>query len=437
MSALKLHTLKQKLWAIVAASFVARVVVFFLLPNTPSSLGPDEGTYASLTKWIGDSKPAEEFPLYGEGLYLSGRSLILPASYLYRFGFHELDAIRFVSSLYAFSALTLVAFVALKLFNELPQTLSSVKNSNLVAGLFLTFAFMPSHFIWSNLGLRESATEFWLIASFIVFFYIFHHQKTITFPGILLLVGTVTLTFSARPQVGWVIAASLGTYLCFNLKTPKARFLLPVVLSAVILGGLSNVGNIREFVDTRVTANTVENFVAIFNPVIKAAENVDLKHQANQVDAASMIKTIDCPREQLIATATPSTKFDTYFCIAWRAPYMISTFLFRPTFGADITSTASLIAASENLLWTFSCVTLLFLIIKKRYVHFLNPLMPSILFFVLYVSGASAYQGNMGTGFRHKSLILWVVLLLLFAVFWRGQDQSRRSRGNNSQERAV
>ena len=59
MSALKLHTLKQKLWAIVAASFVARVVMFFALPNTPSSLAPDEGTYGALAKWISESKSAE------------------------------------------------------------------------------------------------------------------------------------------------------------------------------------------------------------------------------------------------------------------------------------------------------------------------------------------------------------------------------------------
>jgi hypothetical protein len=52
MSALKLHTLKQKLWAIVAASFIARVIMFFALPNTPSTLVPDEGTYSSLAGWI-------------------------------------------------------------------------------------------------------------------------------------------------------------------------------------------------------------------------------------------------------------------------------------------------------------------------------------------------------------------------------------------------
>jgi hypothetical protein len=69
--------------------------------------------------------------------------------------------------------------------------------------------------------------------------------------------------------------------------------------------------------------------------------------------------------------------------------------------------------------------------------YFLSALLPSIVFFVLYVSGASAYQGNMGTGFRHKSLILWVVLLVLFALAWRKSENPEKSLMNNSQESAV
>ena len=118
MSALKLHTLKQKLWAIVAVSFFARIIMFFALPNMPSSLAPDEGTYAHLTSWIGQSKPAEEFPAFGQGLYLSGRSFIVPASFLYRIGFNELDAVRLVSTFYGLSALILVVSLILKLYKE-------------------------------------------------------------------------------------------------------------------------------------------------------------------------------------------------------------------------------------------------------------------------------------------------------------------------------
>ena len=129
MSAIKLHTLKQKLWALVAASFVARVIVFFALPKTPSSLGPDEGTYAALTKWIGESNPADKFPAYGQGLYLSGRSIISPASILYRAGINELDAVRIISTVYGFCSLIMLVLLILNLQNSKAHNVVKVKEN--------------------------------------------------------------------------------------------------------------------------------------------------------------------------------------------------------------------------------------------------------------------------------------------------------------------
>jgi hypothetical protein len=42
---------------------------------------------------------------------------------------------------------------------------------------FLVFAFLPSHFMWSNLGLRESATEFWVIITFLIFFLLSSYSR--------------------------------------------------------------------------------------------------------------------------------------------------------------------------------------------------------------------------------------------------------------------
>ena len=72
-----LTTLRGKLYSIIFCSFIARLVGFFLLPNTPSPLGPDEGTYGAVADWTEQGLPAKDFPLYGQGLYLSGRALIL------------------------------------------------------------------------------------------------------------------------------------------------------------------------------------------------------------------------------------------------------------------------------------------------------------------------------------------------------------------------
>lgn len=426
MSAFRLHTLKQKLLAIIVTSFVFRVIIFFALPNAPSSLGPDEGTYASITKWIGESKPAADFPAYGQGLYLSGRAMIVPASLLYRIGINELDAVRLVSTIYGLAGLILLVALILKLYQgNITELLDGKFNNRLIIGLVTVFAFLPSHFVWSNLGLRESATEFWLISTYFIFLVIFELRKKITFPTLMMLFVSIVFTFSARPQVGWVLAVSLILFLLFNLKDVNSLFLIPLVLCAVLFGSTWNLGTTRSDLGTA------------FKPLTTAGEVVTYKQEVNQLYAASVIKTQSCPRETPSLSATPPTKFDTYFCIAWRAPYMISTFLFRPIVGVDVTSLSSFMAALENLLWIFAFAVLLSLLIRKRQITFFNPLSPAIVFLILYVSGASAYQGNMGTGFRHKSLVLWVVLLMIFSLAWRKTEGSSRIQRNYSQESAV
>jgi hypothetical protein len=423
LSKFKLQTLKQKLWAIVAASFVARVIMFFVLPNTPSSLAPDEGTYASLTKWIGDSSPANLFPIYGENLYHSSRTIILPASLLYRAGFEELGAVRFVAAIYGFCSLLLVVFMILKLFSQsVPSGSYEAHNENLIAILVLVFAFLPSHFVWSNLGLRESATEFSLITALIAFFVIFHHQKKITFLSLLLLAGSISLTFSARPQVGWVLGVSLIVYLVFNLRQTNTYFVLPIILCAVVLGSTFSTGG--------TPGDSLRT-------VLNAGETIEYMQEVNQLNAASVIETQSCPIESSALGSSPLTKFSTYFCIAWRAPYMVTTFLFRPVLGVDVTSRSSLFAAFENVAWSALIVILFWLLIRRRTISFLAPLLPAIIFLFLYVLGASAYEGNMGTGFRHKSLILWAVLLVIFALAWRKPSELLETVRNNSQENAV
>jgi hypothetical protein len=95
---------------------------------------------------------------------------------------------------------------------------------------------------------------------------------------------------------------------------------------------------------------------------------------------------------------------------------MTLTFLFRPLPFIDTTSPSSVIAAGENMLWIIMFVFIFFRMFKTKRIDFFRELSPSLIFFSLYVVGAGSYEGNMGTAFRHKSLILWIVLLLLFAT---------------------
>ena len=95
---------------------------------------------------------------------------------------------------------------------------------------------------------------------------------------------------------------------------------------------------------------------------------------------------------------------------------MVATFLFRPLIFMDTPSTSSLFAAIENIAWLGAFVFIVVMLIKRRRMAFFGPLAPSLIFFMLYCVGAGSYEGNMGTAFRHKSLILWVILLLIASV---------------------
>ena len=88
--------------------FSALTRIFFqisYLPNTPSSFGPDEGTYAALAKYVSEGKPVQEYPEYGPVLYNSVRSLILPSSMLIKLDVNELVAVRTVATIYGFLSL--------------------------------------------------------------------------------------------------------------------------------------------------------------------------------------------------------------------------------------------------------------------------------------------------------------------------------------------
>lgn len=423
MSALKLGTLKEKLWAIVAASFVARVIMFFVLPSTPSSLAPDEGTYASLTKWTAESKSAADFPAYGEGLYLSSRTIIIPASVLNRIGMGELDAVRLVSSFYGFLSLLLLTFLAIKLLNKRDDL--SKFNTRLVLLFFTVFAFLPSHFVWSTLGLREGPNEFWVLLSFVSVYVIFHFKTRYQALAYLALFASIVMCFSTRPQAGLVLGVGLLIYLVSRIKQTKALLAIAAVLTGIVLGSIATSGNVG---------------VSILEDpgvVITMVDGIPTRHTGNQVDAASVIETPNCPLSQNSVIASAPSRVDTYACILWRAPYMTSTFLLRPFIVGDVTSTSSAFAAIENLIWLLAFGLIGYFIVKRRGIPRFNQLAPSMIFFALYVVGAGAYEGNMGTAFRHKSLILWVVLALLLSLLWRNSQNPTEDSRNKSAESAV
>ena len=163
--------------------------------------------------------------------------------------------------------------------------------------------------------------------------------------------------------------------------------------------------------------------------VLDRIDTIPRQQEVNQLSANSAIKIQACPN-------SGTTRFDKYFCMAYRAPYSTFTFLVRPILGPDVTSTSSFFAAVENVFWFAALLFVIVMFIRNRRLAFFSALAPSLLFFSLYSVGAGAYEGNMGTAFRHKSLILWVVLLLIASTIVATQQRKAEQQGisGSSQE---
>ena len=441
---LQLTTLKHKLYAIIFASLLVRVIGFFLLPNQFSPLGPDEGTYAAVAAWTEQGLPARDFPLYSAGLYLSARAFIWPATLFNQLGLDPLHSVRLTATIYGLLSLWLVVFIFLKTIDSRAGLAEYVSRKTLlVPTIFAVFAFLPSHFIWSLLGLRESAAEFWTLSAFASLYWIFHLHKRLSFRAIFLLIASIIFAFSSRPQVGWVIGITFLIFLLINIRKRIALALIPIVLISIVLGFTGTTDTTGTTGTTGVTGVIASTGSKIFGSLKTAAELTAYKHEVNKLGSASVISTQSCPFEELGNDnrarfvgylSNPPTSFDTYFCLAWRAPYMTATFLFRPLIGIDTTSTSSLFASIENIAWLCAFIFIIVMLIKKRRLAFFGPLTPSLIFFTLYSVGAGSYEGNMGTAFRHKSLILWVVLLLVGSVV---AAKKRPNPGNESVQKAV
>ena len=461
---LRLTTLKSKLYAIVFASFVLRIVAFFLLPDS-QSYAPDERTYASAVDWMLRNNPLRAFSDYGQSLFLQSRPLLYPAAFIGEFGVNPVDSVRALSSLYGFLSLYLLVKILLNFYQNTPQKLTSK-----IPLLVLIYALIPSHFLWSILGLRESATEFYCLLSFYALKKFSEEEKikakllyfvTMNF--------SVAVLFTVRRPVGLVFAAALFIYFVF-LSNSMSKFLLLmslVVSSFVGYSATADFWKSGNYIfeahsindssnENKSKATTEDERVASYiclspgdivtyhsmkfickpvsdrlkltnriNPVRVIGgqvSSIQSNHKANQVGAASVIRTISCPIEV-------NNQIESMFCIGWRSPYTTFTFLFRPIVFIDSTSKASLFAGVENLFWLLMALYISIMTIRNRKLNLAKPMYAALFYLILYVTFGGAYEGNMGTGFRHKSLILWVVILLLASTIVASQQRKAEREG--------
>jgi hypothetical protein len=387
-------------------SILVRVIIFNFLPATPSSLAPDEGTYADLVKFIASGKNTEDYPGFGPGLYATSRVLILPALYLNYYGFSPLDSVRVISSLFG----ALSAFMLLIYSTYILQINKNIFVRNIGFKItfilfFATFTFLPSRFLWSVVGLRESANEFLLICLFISLNFFLFHAKNSAKKYIYLSLCSILIIclMSIRIQVALVVYLSFWI-IFFTIKLNYRDRLVYLIVFLFMWVPIQQIANVKSNIVPESTKQEIFSLYTI---------NTEQKALGNTVNAESDLKIVRCPE---ILTNNEYKALSNLFCNAYRIPTSIPPYLFRPFFGSDTYSLATYLAALENLIWLIGVFFVFSNAILKRKILYFEYLRPAAIFSIAFICAASIYEGNLGTAFRHKTLIiitlfLWVILI--------------------------
>jgi len=403
---------------------------------------------------IANNLPVQEFPGYGPDLYNSARTLIVPSSIFVRFGVSQLDSVRFVSSFYGICALLIfiMSVIALQRRNSETGNLKEVVLSNKNKLVFILYAFLPSYFLWSNLGLRESASQLFLLATFylcvkLIDSHGFMRWIIIAFTPIVLM-----LAFGSRPETATlfsICALFFGFIIFWKVRNYSIAFVIflgfalgqvftttPTVRASEVLIAakvpVTETKSVQPQIDSELSkqckhknqhlAEKNDRFVCIFfkqyevidrNPFKKAKSQVlttqilEYKRNVNRVEASSALPESSC-------TFNFTGVLQKFSCNIVELPYRLPSFLIRPFPFIDSGSNSQNLAGYENILWLFLISFGVLRALRKAKFQE-NGFIIAFLFSFLtcFATAAALYEGNLGTAFRHKSTILWSLLLIL------------------------
>ena len=206
------------------------------MPHT--FLVPDESTWSNLTNWLVEGNDISQFPGFDRSPFYGAQSLIVPSAWQVEFlNISSLNAVRNTSLIYGMGCL-IVFFYALKLITRSEFSNLSKKHFTFAMGALLVYGLMPSHLFWSLVGLRDSASEFFLLLTlfFVCKSFLSKKWRWSALP----LVGLFSvISFSARAQTAWVLCALVGIIGLMSIVTKTKRPELAVLaLTAFFIGQL-------------------------------------------------------------------------------------------------------------------------------------------------------------------------------------------------------
>lgn len=415
--------------------FVAlRVVVYwFFAGRGISPFGPDEGTYASFLQWDLEGHSHSSFPNYGPDFYPKNVTFLWPSLTVTRiFHLSPLLSVRAVSGV--FSILCAYLFCWVIQFIEIPtpklgnkakwlsvrnsrltDEISKGRNSfNFVIGVVCVF--IPSIFIWGTLGLKDTTVLFFFSTftfSYVLFLYSYRIKRPSQFPIILGLISALSLfaLFFIRAPLAQVATISVILHQIIQAIIERKYVLKHLTIGLIsillfLLGGNLNTNG----------ATPHRNSILDLASTVSSSE----MHQSNLAKGAkSEITPIHIPviTDNCVTTNSKENGIIRNLCKISNIPWTLFSILIRPVPFIEKGSNFAFYASIENLIWYFLYFIFLKNFRKRIKLKFTN--LRSSYAFILLMTGifllsSSIFEGNVGTAFRHKIILLPILLISNF-----------------------
>ena len=263
------------------------------------------------------------------------------------------------------------------------------------------FAFLPSNFIWSIIGLRESGSQFWVIATFYFILKLLNSTGRDLWKFTVLSAISLTIAYGARPQTALVFSLVM-LFLSMAILL-KFRKFVPII--AILIGIFA--GQAFSTTPTTPTTPTTINPLKTLQNQVLTIRILESRRNANALGAQSALPISTCQ-------SSPNEIVNSIRCNISELPYRLFAFLFRPLIFFDQGSTTLIFAALENLVWIILVPISIWVSLHKRENTLSRFISLTLTFYVLvFAFSAALYEGNLGTAFRHKSTILWPIIFIL------------------------
>jgi hypothetical protein len=419
-------------------------LAFIVIFDKVTAFAPDEANYIGVFNNLYKS----DFSLEGylgwqEGSINALRVIYLPAKLLEVIGFSDFYSVRFLSVFYS----TLSLYLLLKLAPE--RRILSFPVKFWIASAY----FIPSVFVWSSLGLRESFIFF----SYTAIFFLLLNPQGLSFRiRFLLLIATSTFFLISKIYLFGLFLFSLAfslTLLSFSKKKTEgstlallSSLLLPLLMFPSIAENIV-VGAKTTFEAKQISSTSTPTSVGTGIGTGTGAGTVPVRGQTlhflnEQFDRNPILSWFSTAtgirsffNEKAESAFLPAGSKELYENTALLQTQRASlqdpkslalgayNFLFVPTPFVDNGSFFLNIQSFESFIWYFYYLILILLLIGlirgKYYLNFATIL--SCLFTLGFIVLSALIEVNDGTSVRHRAVLIMGILVML-ATFERKQS---------------